>query len=97
MDIQTVSQRFRSVRYFVREIFEGNVLLQIYKVLYAYAMFCVPHGGRRLKKKHLSSSFAIESLIRRLLRAHKHLHEYLFSYKDCSDCEISADKYSHFF
>ena len=28
----------------------------------------------------------------RLLRAHKHLCENLFSYKDCSDCKISADK-----
>ena len=22
----------------------------------------------------------------------KHLYEYLFSYRDCSDCEIAADK-----
>ena len=39
------------------------------------------YGGRKLTKT-----------CSRLLRAHKLLYEYLFSYRDCSDCEISADK-----
>ena len=44
-------------------------------------------------QKHMSLSFAIKKkACSHLLRAYKHLSEYLFSYKDCSDCKISADK-----
>ena len=43
------------------------------------------YGGRKLTKTcHRACSC--------LLWAHKHLREYLFSYKDCSDCKISAHK-----
>ena len=38
MNIQIVSQRFKSVRFFVREIFE-ELSTQSYKDLYADAMF----------------------------------------------------------
>ena len=48
-------------------------------------------AGRKLKKKQMSSSL-LSKACSRLLRAHKLLYEYLFSYRDCSDCEISADK-----
>ena len=45
-------------------------------------------------QKHMLSSL-LEKACSRPLRAQKHLYQYLFSYKDCSDCQISADK-SHF-
>ena len=45
MNIQTVSQRFRSVRCFVREIFE-EMFSQIYKALYRDAMFVSLSGAQ---------------------------------------------------
>ena len=30
----------------------------------------------------------MQKAFNRILRAHKHLYEYLFSYKGCPDCEI---------
>ena len=50
------------------------------------------YGAWKLTKTYIFEKKAIS----RLLRAHKHLYEYLFSYKDHSDCKISADK-SHFY
>ena len=41
--------------------------------------------------QHMSSTL-LKQACSRLLRAHKHLHEYLLLCKDRSDCEISADK-----
>ena len=50
------------------------------------------YGGWKLTKTYVIE-FGIKSLLlSRLLRAHKLLYEYLFSYRDCSDCEISVDK-----
>ena len=93
MNIQTVSQRFRSVRCFVREIFEAMFSL-IYKALYGDAMLL------SLRKEQIwrpeAKTCVIELYYKKgcscLLRTPKHLHEYLFAYKDCSDCKISADK-----
>ena len=47
------------------------------------------YDGRKLTKAYVIE-FCYKKPYSHLLRAHKHLFEYLFSYKDCSDCEISA-------
>ena len=49
------------------------------------------YGARKLTKTYVIE-FAIKKACSRLLRAHKHLFEYLFSYRDCSDCKILVDK-----
>ena len=49
------------------------------------------YGGRKLTKTDVIASL-LSKACSRLLRAHKLLYEYLFSYRDCSDCKISADK-----
>ena len=66
-----------------------NVLLKFIRLCKETPCLCPSKGhkydGRKLTKTcHRACSC--------LLRAHKHLHEYLSSYKDCSDCEISAHK-----
>ena len=49
-------------------------------------------SGPQIWRPEADKNFAIKKTSSRLLRAHKHLCEYLFLYKDCSDCKISADK-----
>ena len=46
------------------------------------------YGDRKLTKTDVIASL-VSKACSRLLRV---LHEYLYSYRDCSDCEISADK-----
>ena len=48
------------------------------------------YGGQKLTKTNYRA--CDKKACSHPLRAHKHLHEYLFSYKDCSDCKISVDK-----
>jgi len=62
MNIQTVSQRFRSVQCFVREVFKENVLL----TGYVWTPCLCPseghkYGDQRLTKTHVIE-FAIKSL-----------------------------------
>lgn len=77
MNIQNVWQRFRSVRYFMPEALYGDNI----------------PGGAQMWRLGASSSFALKTAACvRLLRAHEHLYECLFSYKDYSDWEVSADK-----
>ena len=47
-------------------------------------------GDRKLTKTYVIE-FCYKKACNRLLRAHKHLYEYAFSYKDCSDCKNSTD------
>ena len=56
---------------------------QIYKALYGDAMF-VSLLGAQIWWPEANKNCS------HLLRAHKHIYEYLFSYKDCSDYKISA-------
>ena len=74
MNIQNVWQRFRSVQYFMPEALYGDNI----------------PGGAQMWRLGASSSFALKTAACvRLLRAHEHLYECLFSYKDYSDWEVS--------
>ena len=70
--------------------YSRNVLLKFVR------LFCLcPSEGHKYGGRKQTETYVIEFCYKkassRLLRAHKHLYEYLFSYKDCSDCKISAD------
>ena len=72
-----------------------NVLLKFVRLCTETPCLC-PSEGRQCDGRKLTKTYVIELAIKspcsRLLRTHKHLYEYLFSYKDGSDCEISGDK-----
>ena len=83
-----------------------NVLLKFIRLCMETSCLCPSeghkYGSQKLTKtttqmiffnqqRHMSSSL-LEKACSRLLRAHKHLCEYLFSYKDHSYCKISAYK-----
>ena len=85
MNIQIVPQRLRSVQCFVWEIF---------KEMFYSSMEtpCLCTLSRPQANKNMCLRVCHKKACMTLLRAHKHLYEYLFSCKDCSDCKISADK-----
>ena len=70
-----------------------NVLLKFIRQCMETPCLCPSeghkYGGRKLTKTRYRVSY---KACRRLLTAHKLLYENLFSCKECSDCEISADK-----
>ena len=70
-----------------------NVLLKFIRLCMETPCLCPSeghkYGGRKLTKTYVIEFYRACS---RLLMAHKHLYENLFSCKDCSDCEIPADK-----
>ena len=50
------------------------------------------HGYGKLKLTKTCNLVLLQKAYSRIQRSHKHLPEYLFSFKDCSDSKISADK-----
>ena len=61
MNIQIVSQRFRSVRFFVREIFE-ELFTQINKDLYGDAMF-VSLSGTQIWRPEANKNICLRVLL----------------------------------
>ena len=95
MNIQTVSQRFRSVRCFVWEIDEKKCSTQIYKANCMERPCLCPSEGHKYGYRKLTKTchlVLLQKAFSCILRAHRHLDEYLFSFKDCQDCKISGDK-----
>ena len=74
---------------------QRNVLLKFIRLCMETPCLCPSeghkYGGRKLTKTDVIASL-LSKASSRPLRTHKLLYEYLFSYRDCSDCEISADK-----
>ena len=61
MNIQIVSQRLRSVRFFVREIFE-ELFTEIYKDLYGDAMF-VSLSGTQIWRPEANKNIYLRDLL----------------------------------
>ena len=73
---------------------QTNVLLKFIRLCMEMPCLC-PSEGHKYGERKLTKTCHLVLLYKAyssILRAHKHLHEYLFSFKDCSDCKISADK-----
>ena len=85
----TIIETIQQIKARIKEIKEDEYSNSLTKVQVC-AMFRAGDIGRNVLLKFIR--LCMETASSRLLRAHKHLCEYLFSYKDCSDCKISVDK-----
>ena len=71
-----------------------NVLLKYIRLCLETPCLC-PSDGHKYGERRLTKTCHLVLLQKAhsgILRADKHPHEYLFSFKDCSDWKISADK-----
>ena len=71
-----------------------NVLLKYIRLRMETPCLC-PSEGHKYGKRKLTKTchlVLLQKAYSGILRAGKQLHDYLFSFKECSDCKISADK-----